>query len=288
MKAYNKQYHNIEKGLLETMYFDESELEEATIIDNISKNLKRGRFLLLIVGDGIRESVEEMVYYLSQTPQLHFTMALVELQVYQNQGALKDSFLVIPQIITRTKEITRAVVRVEGLLSDQVKVEMPTEAEQNIKRRTSTKGSLSEQDFLDAITENVSESVIPFLKTLMEDVESRGYIVDYGKSSMIIKFTHPILSGSKLSLFIIYKSGGIQLGWTAGVLSKLGLSSEIAEQFCENTANLFESISQEPKYKIMWNREGLSITELQKNYNEFMRLVDEYTESIIKQLEELS
>jgi len=79
-------------------------MEEHTLIDKISRNLSPGRFLLLIIGDGIRESVEELVSYLSQSPQLHFTLALVELQVYR-LGEADDSLLIIPQLVTRTREI---------------------------------------------------------------------------------------------------------------------------------------------------------------------------------------
>jgi hypothetical protein len=40
------------------------EIDEASFHDAVSRNLKRGRFLLLIVGDGIREGVEGMAEFL--------------------------------------------------------------------------------------------------------------------------------------------------------------------------------------------------------------------------------
>lgn len=102
------------------------ETEEQDFIDKVSKNLRRGRFLLLIVGDGIRESVEDMVSYLSESPQLYFTLGLVELQVYR-LNEQSGSLLVIPQLITRTKEITRAVVRLEGIQPENVKISIETD-----------------------------------------------------------------------------------------------------------------------------------------------------------------
>ncbi|MFN2459018.1 MAG: hypothetical protein ABR502_12525, partial [Chitinophagaceae bacterium] len=82
-KSYNQLNNGNSDGLLTTIrrYEPIDESEEQYFIDNISKNLQRGRFLLLIVGDGIRESVEDMVEYLSHTPQLYFTLSLIELQV---------------------------------------------------------------------------------------------------------------------------------------------------------------------------------------------------------------
>ena len=105
---------------------DVEETEEQAIVDTISRNLQLGQFLLLVVGDGIRESVEAMADYLQQTPQLHFTLALVELQVYELNEENKP-LLVIPQIIARTKEITRAVVRVEAKEIQSIRVEVDTE-----------------------------------------------------------------------------------------------------------------------------------------------------------------
>ncbi len=56
----------------------DSTLKEHTFIDNVSRNLRKGRFLLLIVGDGIRENVENISTYLQEHAQLNFTFALVE------------------------------------------------------------------------------------------------------------------------------------------------------------------------------------------------------------------
>jgi hypothetical protein len=47
------------------------EIDEASFIDAVSRNLRRGRFLLLIVGDGIREGVESMTEFLQQYAGLH-------------------------------------------------------------------------------------------------------------------------------------------------------------------------------------------------------------------------
>ena len=59
------------------------DVEEAAFVDSVNRNLENGRFLLLVVGDGIRESVEAMTEFLTGTPRLHFTLALVELEIYE-------------------------------------------------------------------------------------------------------------------------------------------------------------------------------------------------------------
>lgn len=60
----------------------ENDIDEAEFVDNVSRNLKRGRFLLMIVGDGIRESVENIANFLQEHSGLHFTFSLVELALF--------------------------------------------------------------------------------------------------------------------------------------------------------------------------------------------------------------
>ncbi|GAH65323.1 unnamed protein product, partial [marine sediment metagenome] len=86
----------------------DSRLEEQEFVDAVSRHLEEGRFLLLIVGDGIRRDLESIVGFLQRTPQLHFTLALVELAVYALPGG---EHLIVPRTTARTTEITRATVQ---------------------------------------------------------------------------------------------------------------------------------------------------------------------------------
>lgn len=53
-----------------------AEIDEASFHDAVSRNLRFGRFLLLIVGHGIREEVESMTEFLQQYAGFHFTLAI--------------------------------------------------------------------------------------------------------------------------------------------------------------------------------------------------------------------
>jgi hypothetical protein len=84
-------------------------VDEIAFNDALSLNLRRGRFLLLIVGDGIREGVENIVEYLQRYAGLHFSMGLVEMPIF----ALPDGgLLVTPRVLARTASITRTVISV--------------------------------------------------------------------------------------------------------------------------------------------------------------------------------
>ena len=59
------------------------DMDERDFIDSVSRNLRRGRFLLLIVGDGIRENVEHIADFLQEYAHLNFGLALVEFGIFK-------------------------------------------------------------------------------------------------------------------------------------------------------------------------------------------------------------
>jgi hypothetical protein len=84
-------------------------VDEIAFNDALSLNLRRGRFLLLIVGDGIREGVEAIAEYLQRHAGLHFSMGLVEMPIfYLPDGGL----LITPRVLARTTSIERTVISV--------------------------------------------------------------------------------------------------------------------------------------------------------------------------------
>lgn len=84
-------------------------VDEADFNDALTRNLRRGRFLLLIVGDGIREGTEAIAEYLQLHSGLHFTLGLVELPVFQSADGRR---LVTPRVLLHTKVIEHTVVSV--------------------------------------------------------------------------------------------------------------------------------------------------------------------------------
>ena len=79
---------------------------EAEFVDHVTRHLRRGEFLLLIVGDGIREGVENIVDFVQRHSGLHFNLALVEAAVYRDGASRR---IVQPRVVART-EIVRRVV----------------------------------------------------------------------------------------------------------------------------------------------------------------------------------
>jgi len=85
-------------------------LDEAEFIDAVSLNLRRGRMLVIVLGDGIRTETEALSDLLQSHAGAHFTFALVELATWQN---LAGDILAVPSTLARTVMIERGIVRVE-------------------------------------------------------------------------------------------------------------------------------------------------------------------------------
>lgn len=82
------------------------DVDEAQFVDNVSRHLRRGEFLLLIIGDGIREGVENIVDFVQRHSGLHFNLALVEAAAYRESNG---GFIVQPRTLVRTEIVPRVV-----------------------------------------------------------------------------------------------------------------------------------------------------------------------------------
>lgn len=92
-------------------------LAEAEFVDEVSRSLRHGRFLLLICGDGIREDVAAITDFLQRQGTLHFTFGLVEVAMYDMP---EERRLVQPRILAQSAIVKRTVVSLEseGLVAE--------------------------------------------------------------------------------------------------------------------------------------------------------------------------
>ena len=108
--------------LLEMVRTFDPEVDEMQFNDALTANLRRGRFLLLIVGDGIGEGVEAIAEYFQVHSGLRFSLELVELPIYVMPDGVTR--LVAPRVLARTTIVTRNIVA----LPDGYAIEEPEDA----------------------------------------------------------------------------------------------------------------------------------------------------------------
>lgn len=96
--------------------------DEATFTDRINRSLAKAQFLLMIVGDGIRSSVQQLSDFLNENTSMAFHLALAEMEIYQ----LNDGVVIIPNLLTKTSIIERSIISLneprdnERAKSDQI------------------------------------------------------------------------------------------------------------------------------------------------------------------------
>jgi hypothetical protein len=83
------------------------ESDEATFVDSVSRSLRKGDFLLLIIGDGIQEGTENIADFMNNVAQLQFTLGLLEVAIFKLSGS---DFLVQPRVLAKTVIVERTVI----------------------------------------------------------------------------------------------------------------------------------------------------------------------------------
>lgn len=156
-----------------------NEVDERDFIDSVSRNLRRGRFLLLIVGDGVRENVERMTTFLQRYAHLDFSLALIEFGVFQLPAALGGHFVVQPRLVAQTAEIGRVTFRFED---GRV---VPVSASSSEATLTAKRGKITEELFYEKLAADAG--VKASLQAFFKDGESLGLYVEPGSNSLILK-----------------------------------------------------------------------------------------------------
>ena len=153
------------------------EIDEASFHDTVSKNLKRGRFLLLIVGDGIREGVEGMAEFLQQHAGFHFTLAFVEIALFETRGG----YIAQPRVLARTTNIDRGIVTLDdGRIGIKPSSTGLGPATNGVRRTTITQERYFEQ------LEKEFPAISQRLNALVDELASYDVSADFGTDSMIL------------------------------------------------------------------------------------------------------
>jgi len=247
-------------------------LPESQFIDEVQRNLRTGRFLLLVVGDGIRENIEKMVAQLQRYPQMLFTFGLIELKIYEDP-ALFAGRLLIPMLVAHTTEVVRAVVRVHTTGQAQVSVEID---ESDGEKSPPGRRTLSEKVFFEEVKDASARELFKKLLSFADDV---GAMQTWRSTSVSIQLPDPNGSKQNLTLFVLTTSGQIYTGWLAGQLERVNLDKNIAYDFIKSICSLFSRIQPHKDMPDSLSR-NLTAKEVNEKADDFMVLVRETIERI--------
>lgn len=140
--------------------------ERPRFYDALADHLAKGRFLILLAGDGVRREVEALTDFLRAHASLDFTFGLVELPAYRLPTS--HDVLVTPRVVAKTIDIERAATpTASGASSTQA----------NHVRRT----TVSEKRFLELLEEN-EPGLAEHLQEFLDRVKDLGVEVVPGTS----------------------------------------------------------------------------------------------------------
>lgn len=84
-----------------------SGIDEAAFVDGVAQSLRRGDFLLIIAGDGIRQDAQGIVQFLQDVGHMRFVLAMIEVAVYKHTQ--KELFVIQPRTLLKTQQINREI-----------------------------------------------------------------------------------------------------------------------------------------------------------------------------------
>lgn len=221
-------------SLLEIVANHVEHLDEAEFIDAITRNLRRGRAVIAVVGDGIREDILPLTELLQTHAGHRFTFALVELAVYESP--MTGIRLVVPSVLAQTTLIERGVVQINeatGRLSIEAAVtgvRLPVTSPQRAV-------SIGEDEFYEILGQRDSNWPA-LLRDFLARAENIGIYAER-KGGLNLKHASP--EGQPLNLGTISKDGIVDTGpstwWKrSGIGHKYNqtLASAIAGSLGEN------------------------------------------------------
>ena len=205
------------RALYDCMRDRGDEADEARFVDNVSRNLKRGRMLALVVGDGIRHEAEALGALLQSHAGAHFTFALVELGMWRDPTT--GAIIAMPGTLAQTVMIERGIV---VLRDDRLEVgDLPA-----VAAATSGSGarahSITEEMYYEALA-NTDPALPALLRDFLAQVEPLGV---YPEFLAALNLKVEIGDRAKpVTLGYITKWGKL---WTSSLASSLDQQTAIA------------------------------------------------------------
>jgi hypothetical protein len=183
--------------------------DEAAFIDAVSLNLRRGRAIVAVVGDGIREDIGPLVGLLQSHAGLRFVFALVEIGIYE--APIVGVRLVYPSVLAQTTLIERGVVQIDDKASDGLpRISVGPPAVSGPRAGKARGMSLGEDEFFELLEQKIGMAAL--VKDFLERAESHGI---YPEVLGGLNLKHASPSGPPFNLGVITKGGVVDTGLAA-------------------------------------------------------------------------
>jgi hypothetical protein len=250
------------------------DLDEAVFVDAVSRNLRPGRMLLLIVGDGIREGVESLSAFLQLHAGFHFTLGIVEMPVFRLPAG---GLIVQPRALARTVNIERGIVKIAD--GHQAIVESVEKRGADETGRTT---SISQERLLEILAE-VEPGLPSAILSFVDRAADLGVVLDAAPKSLQIRWRGP--GDLSFALGGITEPGEL-LTYNVGRVPNYIGHIELAHEYLQKIADLIGDEVRKTANPAEWyvalkgTKRYPSVMVLLTRQDEWLALIQEYTEKL--------
>jgi len=272
-RAYTRRYEHTELDLIDWVERQCGPVEGGHLFfeETVAKNLRLGRFLTLIVGDRIRQSVVEMLNYVNRYPHLAIDVALVELRCYRWKQEQDWPLLVIPGISARTEVVERSIIQVTVQQGGTYQLDARQEGTED-KTGARKRVTLTEEAFWELLMEQAPEEYETIRRLIDRYRERDSITIDPTESSIVVRLAVQD-TGQQASMFFVDKSAQLCV-WPrtiADQLAKAGLGRELVESYDARMRGIL---------KMSKERKEFARTIAAVDVDEFAAAVDAFMEQI--------
>jgi hypothetical protein len=208
------------------------EFDQQIFTDGLVRNLRAGRMLLLVVGEGIREGVETLASYLEGSGTMQYSLGLVEMALHRLDAQQPWPLFVQPRLITRTVEIRRVVIEIRNTTDTTVAVSEPS-----VPPPKPPNSPITQEAFFKSLSERAGVDVAKFTKELLPELEEIGLQPVWGGSSVSMRLDDPGGLARRYTVLVLTASAQFYLGWL-DYPSKDGYDTSIGQEYLKNVCTL--------------------------------------------------
>lgn len=273
VQAYLKTYENIETDLLSWVEQQSGPVEGGRHFfeETVAKNLRLGRFLTMVVGDRVRQSLVDMLNHVNRYPHLAADVALVEMHCYRWHRGQDWPLLVVPRIVARTQVVERSVIQVTVRQDGSHDVEVWQEkAEPSAGGRRRV--TMAEEAFWELLGERTPDALQDMRRLIERYRATDGVAIDPTESGLAARFEVPN-TGVQVTVFFVNSYGTLSLWPGTSIRNQLataGLDREIAQRYGDQMRKIMNAKSEKEF--------NCSITRV--DLGAFMAAVDAFIEEV--------
>ena len=168
----HKSIYNAVRARVNNLEYDEIEFQQ-----RVQDCLANGRFALLIVGDRIYPEATQLGEVIQSAPHLQFTLGFAELRCFRLNKDSNWPLVIFPEFVSKTHEITRAVVKV---IYEEHRPEVEVDT---FKEEETSPGRTTLPVFVASLPSAIAEDFRSHIERWMKT----GYTIYWGQSGLSLR-----------------------------------------------------------------------------------------------------